>query len=290
MLTVSVIIPTYNRKPQLKEAIASVIAQTYQPQEIIVIDDASSDHTSEWIKEDYPAIVLITLPQNKGAAAARNAGIRIAKGELIAFLDSDDLWLPGYLSSQVDCFTARPDIAGVFSSHYKLDKNGMEYPVSHHWPVDDPRLHLIINNNFIHTMSLIILRKDVFQKTGLLREDLFICHDREFYVRVLEHFYLQYNPDHLVRRRYSPNQVTGNMSLWYKEAICILDIFFKAGQNESYANLRHLAYYKANLRFYRRAINKRRPALMLMCRYRTGWYGLFLDRAEKKKILSTIDL
>ena len=99
---VSVIIPTYNRAEVIERALDSVLAQTYQDYEIIVIDDASTDQTCAVVEAyDDPRIRLIRSHANGGAGAARNAGIVQAQGEYIAFLDSDDEWLAQKLAKQV---------------------------------------------------------------------------------------------------------------------------------------------------------------------------------------------
>jgi len=104
---VSVIIPTYNRAWVLKEAIDSVLAQEFKDFELIVVDDGSTDNTGE-ILDSYEQDILVLRQSNKGVSAARNRGIDAAEGRLIAFLDSDDLWLPRKLSSQVDFFNSNP--------------------------------------------------------------------------------------------------------------------------------------------------------------------------------------
>ena len=98
---VSVIIPTYNRADTIGEAIDSVIEQTYSEIEIIVIDDGSRDNTSQ-ILENYGDKIRVVHQANSGVSASRNRGIKIAVGEFLAFLDSDDLWLPTKLSRQID--------------------------------------------------------------------------------------------------------------------------------------------------------------------------------------------
>jgi glycosyltransferase involved in cell wall biosynthesis len=107
MATVSVIIPTYNRAPSLSEAIDSVMAQDYHDFEVVVVDDGSTDNTTE-ILQVFPKI-LVVRQDRKGVSAARNAGIAKASGRLIAFLDSDDLWLPGKLSTQVAFLDSNAD-------------------------------------------------------------------------------------------------------------------------------------------------------------------------------------
>jgi len=100
--TVSVIIPTYNRAHLVGRAIRSVLNQTYQDFEIIVVDDGSTDNTEEVVKSfNDPRIRYIRHEKNRGGSAARNTGIRVARGEYIAFLDSDDEWLPMHISRKL---------------------------------------------------------------------------------------------------------------------------------------------------------------------------------------------
>lgn len=106
---ISIIIPTYNRKSHLGRALESVWGQTESSYEVIVIDDGSTDGTTEWLHSSHPQVRVIQLSDNQGAAAARNVGIRQAKGQWIAFLDSDDQWLPDYLEAQTQALKQHPD-------------------------------------------------------------------------------------------------------------------------------------------------------------------------------------
>ncbi|MBW2252437.1 MAG: glycosyltransferase family 2 protein, partial [Deltaproteobacteria bacterium] len=105
---VTVIIPTYNRGWILKEAIDSVLSQDFEDFELIVVDDGSTDNTCD-ILDGYARDIIVLRQDNRGVSAARNAGIAFASGHFIAFLDSDDLWLPGKLSMQIDFFDSNPD-------------------------------------------------------------------------------------------------------------------------------------------------------------------------------------
>ena len=100
---VSVIIPTYNRAEIIEEAVDSVLAQDYKDFELIVVDDGSTDNTSE-VLATYGDDIRVLYQENKGVSAARNRGISEAAGKLIAFLDSDDLWMPQKLTTQVEFF------------------------------------------------------------------------------------------------------------------------------------------------------------------------------------------
>lgn len=107
---VSCIVPVYNGERFLREAIDSILAQTYHPIEIIAVDDGSTDGTPA-ILASYGDLLYSIWQANAGPATARNAGIRAAKGELLAFLDADDLWLPEKLARQVARFQAQPELA-----------------------------------------------------------------------------------------------------------------------------------------------------------------------------------
>lgn len=104
---ISVIIPVYNAERYIKYTLDSVVSQDYPEKEIVIVDDCSSDQSPIIIKEymkDYPYIVYHQLNKNSGVAIARNTGIKLAKGRYIAFVDSDDVWMPNKLSKQIMMF------------------------------------------------------------------------------------------------------------------------------------------------------------------------------------------
>lgn len=114
---ISVVIPTYNRAHLIKESLQSVLDQTVQPLEIIVVDDFSTDNTEEVVKSlNSPLIKYFKNQRTKGANGARNTGIMLSCGEFIAFHDSDDTWLPKKLELQLQAFKAEPDIGICFCS------------------------------------------------------------------------------------------------------------------------------------------------------------------------------
>src|SRR5262245_33960402 len=101
-VTVSVVLPAFNSADTLARAIDSARAQIYAPEEIIVVDDGSTDAIRDIVKSYRDELTFICLPERRGAAGARNAGIAAARGEAVAFLDSDDEWLPQKLQAQVE--------------------------------------------------------------------------------------------------------------------------------------------------------------------------------------------
>jgi glycosyltransferase involved in cell wall biosynthesis len=125
---VSVITPSYNSANYIEECVESVLSQTYQNWEMVIIDDLSTDdsiHVIEKFCERDSRIRLIRQEINTGPAKARNLGIEAAKGDFIAFLDSDDIWLPHKLEKQIS-FMLQNDLTLTYSSYYTIDENGLE--------------------------------------------------------------------------------------------------------------------------------------------------------------------
>ena len=122
---VSVIIPSYNRSRLCRQAVSSVLSQTYANVEVIVVDDGSTDDTEQVISGMDERVRYIRQ-ENAGVSAARNRGLEAARGELIAFLDSDDLWLPWKLEAQVGLLEAFPDVGMVWTDMIAVDANGAQ--------------------------------------------------------------------------------------------------------------------------------------------------------------------
>ena len=124
MLSVSVVIPTYNHARFVTQAIESALAQTHPAEEIIVVDDGSTDDTTR-VLEAYSGCVRVVRQPNQGVARARNAGASLATGDLLAFLDADDVWLATKLERQVQRFEADKDIGLVHCGMEEIDANGV---------------------------------------------------------------------------------------------------------------------------------------------------------------------
>ena len=124
---ISVVIPSYNRVGTVTRAIDSVLAQTYPHFEIIVVDDGSTDNTSDMLNERYRDRVRLVRQPNMGPAAARNAGVAAARYDLVAFLDSDDYWLPRKLEVQVPLMADEAVVLSFTNWWYGKDSSGQDY-------------------------------------------------------------------------------------------------------------------------------------------------------------------
>jgi glycosyltransferase involved in cell wall biosynthesis/predicted SAM-dependent methyltransferase len=188
MACVSVIIPTFNRFPLLCRAVDSVLNQTHGDVEIIVIDDGSTDDTPILFPRQFSSIRYVKVEHSGLPAVARNAGIRLAKGELIAFLDSDDQWLPNKLSQQVSVFHKHPTVGLVCSNAFVVRQHD-EKPSRPYLKDDQGHSGLVLpallENNFIIT-STAMVRRSTLEQVGLFCEDraLRAVEDYDLWLRV----------------------------------------------------------------------------------------------------------
>jgi len=179
---VSVVIPTYNRAWCLAEAVDSVLAQELRGFELIVVDDGSTDDTPRLL-EGYGEAVRTLRRENHGVSAARNAGIAAARAELIAFLDSDDLWLPGKLRRQVEFFTSHPKALICQTEEFWVKNGRRVNPGKRHRKrggmIFEPSLELCLVSP-----SAVMLRRGLFDRVGLFDERLPACEDYDLWLRV----------------------------------------------------------------------------------------------------------
>jgi len=181
MPSVSVIIPTYNRARFLKRAIDSVLAQDFCDYELIVVDDGSTDDTPQLLAS-YPQIHKIGQ-KHRGVGAARNAGIAHAAGAFIAFLDSDDLWLPGKLTAQVGFFKDHPT-AIICQTEEIWIRNGIRLnPKKRHQKrsgmIFTPSLELCLVSP-----SAVMMQQCLLNEVGAFDETLPACEDYDLWLRV----------------------------------------------------------------------------------------------------------
>lgn len=182
-MLVSVIIPTFNRCGLVREAVASACAQRGAKLDIVVVDDGSTDGTAVALEEEFGAAIRLLSTANRGVAAARNLGVAASRGELIAFLDSDDLWLPGKLAVQTAFFAARPE-AEICQTEEIWIRNGVRVnPCAHHrkpsGDIFEPSLRLCLVSP-----SAVMLRRELFDRAGGFDERLPVCEDYDLWLRI----------------------------------------------------------------------------------------------------------
>ena len=213
---VSVVIPAYNAK-YLGQAIESVFNQTYRDFELVVVDDGSPGTAIKKICDSFPEVRYIRQ-LNAGPSVGRNRGILEARGELIAFLDDDDIWLPEKLEKQIAFFRSLPDkdeIGLVYTGQYMFDgetifgakvdsANGMIYPY-------------LLFGQFIGTCSSVLIPRKVFDEVGDFDASLICTQDFELFLRIARHKPIYSIDEPLIKYRTRPDQISKNPTLNNRE-------------------------------------------------------------------------
>jgi glycosyltransferase involved in cell wall biosynthesis len=176
---VSVVIPVYDAGRRLLEAVATVEQQGYEPIEVIVVDDGSTDETPDLIRQLGARVRAVRQP-NAGPAAARNRGLVLARGELFAFIDADDLWPAGKLHLQVERLLAEPELDVVLGRVSYAPEGGALYPELR-W--EDPDERTIVN---VHVGSG-LFRRRAFERVGPFDATLRFNEDTDWLLRAREH-------------------------------------------------------------------------------------------------------
>ena len=186
---ISIIMPTFNRAHILGRSINSVINQTYHDWELLLVDDASSDNTSEIILSyNDNRIKYYTHSRNMGGNAARNTGLRHARGNYIAFLDSDDEWMPTKLERQLAIIDDRESEAGVIYTGFSYI-NGNNQVIKKFVPKVNGNIRPdIFHKNYIGTLSTLLALKECFRECGGFDETLPSCQDWDLYIRISEKY------------------------------------------------------------------------------------------------------
>lgn len=213
---VSVIIPTYDRGSYLAQAIHSVQAQSYADVEIIVVDDGSTDDTLQTVSQSGPSVIYLPLPHRGQPAVTRNAGLRAAEGEYVAFLDSDDLFLPGKLALQLAAFEQHPEAGLAYSNGYFF-RDDPDVPTGHALdglptPSGDVLADLL-RGNFL-TSPVVLLRRACLEVAGPFDEDpaLFVAEDYELWLRLAAHFPFVYVPGDVAAIRRQEGSISGDVA------------------------------------------------------------------------------
>lgn len=202
---VSVVITTYNRPSYLRKSVRSVLDQTYEPIELVVVDDCSDEPATETLAEmDLDALsasMCLRHPTNRGANAARNTGVRASSGEYVAFLDDDDRWKPEKIERQVDAFEAASDDVGVVYTGIETicpEGRGVEIPP----PIEGDLTKALLCRNDIGSMSVVMVRGDVAREVQL-DEEFETWADLEWYIRLSTVSRFERIPDPLVVYEYT---------------------------------------------------------------------------------------
>ena len=197
---ISVIIPTFNRKQLLLEAVESVRSQTFQDWELLVIDDGSTDGTDQVLEPLICDGIRCIRQEHSGVSAARNRGIRAARYDWIAFLDSDDYWHKQKLQQQVDTLEANPEYLAVHTDEIWIRSGVRVNPRKHHQKRSGWMFHHCLRLCLISPSS-ILLHRSLLEESGLFDESFPVCEDYELWLRITARRPVFFLPEKLVVKR-----------------------------------------------------------------------------------------
>ena len=226
---ISVIIPVYNGAPYLCAAIDSVLMQTYPPSELIVVDDGSTDDGAALVAA-LPAPVatrLILVRQtNQGPAAARNHGLQLATGELVAFLDADDLWLPEKLQQQVLQLNQDPALDGVVCHMESFLEPGVDWPQQRNKAYYEQRPPA-------YSLCALLVRKERLERVGWFDPNLRTAEDSDWFFRARDaNLTIAVTPSVLLRRRFHATNLSHSAQASPQQMLDIIRASLKRRQYE----------------------------------------------------------
>lgn len=210
---VSVIMPCWNRERFIADAIRSVLGQTFTDLELIVVDDGSTDGTRDVVASFQDPRLRCLPREHRGISAAMNAGLAAARGRYIARLDSDDLWLPEMLATQVAVLERRPEIGVVYSRAECTDSDWKPLGMSWGYPLrfPDDTFRSMVHNDCTCNIT-IVCRRECFERVGTYDESFQTSEDLDMWLRVARHYSFAFTDRVLARVRLHGESITGGVS------------------------------------------------------------------------------
>ena len=227
---VSVIIPTYNRAHLISRAINSVLNQTFKDFEIIIVDDASKDNTEEVIgKIADNRIKYYRNPRNEGSAKARNIGIKISSGRYIAFLDSDDEWLPTKLDKQVSELAASSlKIGVVYTGTWRImGSKKFLIPANHLAKKEGNIYNNLLCGEYLVPTPAALVKEECFKKVGVFDESVIRTPEWDLWIRISKHFDFIYIEEPLVISHFTSGSLSTDFSHNFKSTKMIFKKHYK---------------------------------------------------------------
>jgi glycosyltransferase involved in cell wall biosynthesis len=261
MPKVSVIIPAYNAMKYLPDTVNSVLGQTFQDFEIIIVNDGSSDDIEAWVAQNPNPQIQLISQTNQGLAKTRNRGIAHAKGEYIAFLDADDLWEPTKLEKQVSVLDHYLNVGLVYTWVAYIDsENQLTGRVFRHEHEGDVWKPLVLHN-LVECGSVALVRRSCLETVGVFDENLSrynVNEDWDMWLRIAAQYPFKVIKEALVYYRQTPSSASRNWKLMEESFQIMMDKAFATAPPEL-LYLRQHSYSLANICFAWKAIQSTRP-------------------------------
>lgn len=245
-MKVSVLIPCYNAEKFIFSTVSSVLNQTYQDFEIIIVNDGCHDNTENIVKSFNDSRIVYIYQENAGPSAARNKGIKNASGDYIAFLDADDFWYPEKLKKQMKVFDENPNINIVYNATITEEEGTLKTHIDKYrnYPTKEDFMRYLLCNMFTISSSVVI-KKSALYEAGLFNEDIKPAEDWDLWMRLAKNHNFYYIDEVLVKlfRPQTSLSRSGSIDNMKKNHLAILDKFFNIPENNKlYEKMKGEAY------------------------------------------------
>lgn len=253
MPKVSVVIPAYNAMTYLPETVDSVLKQTFDDFEIVIVNDGSSDLIQDWVNRQTDSRIRLISQENQGLSGARNTGIMNAEGKYIALLDADDLWEASKLEKQVQILARRDEVGLVYTWVVSVDAEGRSRgKVIQHWE-EGQVWSTLIQHNIVECGSTPMIRRSCFDELGLFDRNLgSYVEDKDMWLRIAKRYPFAVVPEPLVYYRQHSNSASRNWTAMERSSVIVLEKAFADPPDnlsaEKLSQLKQISYSKVYLR------------------------------------------
>lgn len=243
-LRVSVIIPTYNRAGYLRGALNSVFGQSLPPWEVIVVDDGSTDETAGVVDSYGSSVRYARHSQNQGISAARNTGISTARGDIIAWLDSDDLWKPDHLATVIPLLVDDESIDGVHTGLIRIDEQGNTLAQVGCRTVPPEELSSSLVESCHIQTSTFVARKCCYEQAGTFDTRFGICEDYDMFVRIAKRHRILGVPSRTVKYRVHTHNTVADPARYSEYRLALTEKHYGEddGVTENWSQEKRTAY------------------------------------------------
>lgn len=259
------VIPVFNGERFIRQALASVVCQSYPPDRIIVVNDGSTDSTKDIVMSFPSRVSLSCISKSKGGlSSARNAGIAVCQSEYIAFLDCDDIWEPDKLEKQIALFrrSQRESLGVVHCDVVGINVDGKpcrSSAVSHSTETYRGRIfERLLNANIAGSGSAVLVKRECFETVGLFDESLALCEDWDMWLRMADRYEFDFVNEGLVKIRQHQSSLSANTDGMIVGRIIVLSKLLKTKPSSNVAILQELRYQVFRLIVHRRFRARRR--------------------------------
>ncbi|OIP68189.1 MAG: glycosyl transferase family A, partial [Oscillatoriales cyanobacterium CG2_30_40_61] len=228
MNLISVIIPVYNGEKTIKETILSVLNQTFENWELIIINDGSTDSTIEIIAQIQNTKIRVFNCENAGLAKSRNRGIDHSQGEYISFLDADDLWTPDKLEAQFQALQENPEAMVAYSWTDYIDQSSQFLHSGRHITINGNIYQHLLVNNFLENGSNPLIRKQALNQVGKFDTSLKAGEDWDMWLRLAVHYQFVAVPLPQILYRVSADSMSSQIKNQEIECLKVIEKAFKS--------------------------------------------------------------